>query len=94
MERTKDIPGGQVVRMLHPQCRGPRVQFPVRELDPTYCRGKFCMLQLRPTAAKGRKGRQKRRGGGEGGSEERREEVGNENRSHTVWEVRISYNYC
>ena len=52
------------------------------------------MLQLRPTAAKGRKGRQKRRGGGEGGSEERREEVGNENRSHTVWEVRISYNYC
>ena len=49
--------------MPHSQCRGPRVQFLVRELDPTYGQGKFCMLQLRPTAAKGRKERKKREGG-------------------------------
>lgn len=62
--------------MLHPQCRGPRVQFPVRELDPTYRRGKFCMLQLRPIAAKERKegkiDKKGRRGRGKGGSEERK----------------------
>lgn len=67
--------------MLHPQCRGPRVQFPVRELDPTYRRGKFCMLQLRPIAAKERKegkiDKKGRRGKGEV-RKERREEVGNE----------------
>ena len=48
--------------MPHSQCRGARVQFLVRELDPTYRRGKFCMLQLRPTAAKERKEGKKEKG--------------------------------
>lgn len=79
------------------QCRGLRVQFLVREPDPTYRRGKFCMLQLRPTAEKERKEGKKE----EKGRRERRKrgkkdgrKWGKKKRSHMVWEVRISYNYC
>lgn len=72
--------------MPHSQCRGPRVQFLVRELDPTYRRGKFCMLQLRPTAAKERKEGKKRREGGKGGSEGRKKGgSGERKKGHTQY---------
>ena len=33
----RDFPAGPVVKTLSSQCRGPKVRFLVREIDPTCC---------------------------------------------------------
>ena len=81
--------------MPHSQCRGPRVQFLVRELDPHIPPRKIlhaatkthCSKRKEGKKEKGRREREKR------GKKEGRK-WGTEKRSHIVWEVRISYNYC
>ena len=44
-QKLWDFPGGPVVKTLSSQCRGPRVQSLVRELDPTLWELRGLLLQ-------------------------------------------------